>query len=314
MAFGQWRNSGIPKIDNYEQALKLWTDTLPIRRRKTDDRPLGHRRNTWYLINKGEDDKIECKMYGTPLVTFHKDGRVEISNYAYNTTSTPNFIWDVTRSEINAYVFDHSVVIGTKDGLEQRLGRGGSLVLKRGDNGNYHFLDHKPEVTHTINRANAKAIRAKHVDFMQYVDNMAKLRGTEPYTRNELQNQLGNELYNMDLGRMRYINHHHSDADAIIDNIKKFKAWVTASDEDRFENYYKAMLIMAHSFGKYDWHNNGFVLHIDSMLRDFDKVLMGLYRDEYFDANTTPNGCAKRDTYRAYYTGVWDKYNSVKVA
>jgi hypothetical protein len=311
MAYGHSnRNSGIVWLNNYAEALKKWEETKPIARRKTDDRPLGHRRNTWYLINKGKDDKIECKMYGTPIVTFHKDGRVEITNYNYNTTSTANFIWDVLRSKVNAYIFDFSLVIGIGK-LEQRIKVGESLFIELMGDGNYHFLDHKPEVTHTINRANAKAIRARYQDFMQYLDGMAKLRGAEPYSREELEKNMSNELYNLDIGRIRYYNTYHEEhANKILNALAKFKAYISDTGEDRHIGYYKAMLVMVHSFGKYDWHTKGFVVDTDAMARNFDKALMGLHRNEYFDAKPTDSGQAKRDTYRAYFTGVWDKYNA----
>jgi len=49
--YGHHRNSGIPLINDYATALKLWEDTKPIRGRAIDTRPLGHRRNDHYLIN-----------------------------------------------------------------------------------------------------------------------------------------------------------------------------------------------------------------------------------------------------------------------
>ena len=305
--YGNNRNSGIPRLHSYEQALKWWTDTKPIRRRATDDRPLGHRRNTWYLINKRDDDAIECLMYGAPIVTFFKDGHIAIMNYRYNSISTANFIYDVLRN-VTAYVFDHSLVIGVGN-QEQRLRTSQSLMLRRDDGGNYHFADHKPEVTHVINRANAKEIRVRHKDFMQYLDGMAKLRGADPYSRDELSNQLGQQLYNLDLGRVRYYNLNNSEAETMIESIKLFKQYISDKSEDRHINYYKAMLIMVHSYGKYDWNTSGFIGQIDTMLSGFDKALMGIYRDEYLDAKTTDTGKVKRDAYGAYFNGVWGGYH-----
>lgn len=305
--YGHFRNSGIGRIHNYAQALKQWDETTPIRRRTTDDRPLGHRRNTWYLINKREDDAVECKMYGEPIVIFHKDDRVEIKNFRYNTISTANFIYDVLRG-VNAYVFDHSLVIGVGN-QEQRLQRSDSLILKRNEGWNYHFADHKPEVTHVINRENAKAIRAKHKDFMQYLDGMAKLRGVEPFTRDELTIQLGHNLYNVDFQRLRYYNPDHSDAKNVLNGVKEFAGYLADTGENKHLGYYKAMLVMVHSFGKYDWQSSGFIMNIHSILRDFDKVLMGLYRDEYLDAKLTDGSKAKRDAYGAYWGGIWGAYH-----
>lgn len=309
MAYGHSRNSGIVKIRNYAEALKQWEETKPIRRRATDDRPLGHRRNTWYIINKQDKtDAIECIMYAQPVVTFYKDGRVEIKNYSYNTTSAANFIWDVLRNDANAFIFDHSLVVRV-GGIEQRLRRSESLFIKRGDDKNYHFLDSKPEVTHTINRENAKVVKARHTDFMQYLDSMAKLRGAEPFTHNELNTQLGTELYNVDFGRIRHFNHLHDDGQVFIKSIATFKEYISDKSGDRFEGYYKALLMLVHSFGKYDWNTSGFIIRADSLIRDLDRVFMGLYRDEYFNTNVTDNGRAKRDAYGAYFSGLWDFYN-----
>lgn len=311
MSYGFYRNSGIVCIRNYAEALRQWESTTPIRRRKNADgtpkdvRPLGHRRNTWYLIAKTDTGDIECKMYDEPIVTFKANGEVLLSNYTYNTISTASFIREVMRYQIsNAYIFDYSLVVRI-DNVEQRIYCNNSITVKRGDNGNYHFVDMKPEVTHTINRKKANIVRAKYENFTQYLINMAKLRGEEPYNREELDNGLG-DLKNLDFGRLQYVNANNPETVSAIGQFNKF---ISDPSENRFEGYYLAMLMLVKSYGKYVWNTSGYKLDISYVLHGLDKVLLGLNRDECFDTKQTPDGMAKRDSYKKFFKGVWQKYH-----
>jgi hypothetical protein len=311
MSYGFYRNSGIVCIRNYAEALKQWESTTPIRRRKNADgtpkdvRPLGHRRNTWYLIVKNSNDDIECRMYDEPIVTFKANGEVVLSNYSYNTTSTASFMREVMRHQIsNALIFDYSLVVRI-GGVEQRINCGNSITVKRGDNGNYHFVDMKPEVTHTINRKGANIVRARYADFMQYLTNMAKLRGEEYFTREELSRGL-NALKDIDLGRLRYVS---ADNEVTVSAIGQFNKFISDTSEDRFEGYYTAMLMLIYSYGRYSWKASAHILDISYVLYGLDKVILGLNRDECFVATQTPDGLARRDTYKDYFKGVWQKYH-----
>lgn len=314
MAYGNNRNSGIPSIRTYAEALNRYDTTAPIRGRKNDDgtpkdvRPLGHRRNTWYLINKTEYGDIECIMYGTPIVTYKPNGEVVIRNYSYNTTSTANFIWDVMRYQgVNAFIFDHSLVIAV-DKVEQRLRCEETLTLKKDGGWNYHFEDIKPEVTHTLNRKGANNVRAKYADFIKYLFNMAKLRGDEAFSRVDLENGIG-EFKNIDFGRLRYSNPNTENGKLGVKAFGQFDRWISSTSEDRFDGYYTAMLMLTQSYGRYNWRTSGYILDIAGTLHGLDKVILGLNRDECFDAKPTDSGRAKRDAYGDYFKGVWQAYH-----
>ena len=314
MAYGNNRNSGIPSIRTYAEALHKYDTTAPIRGRKNDDgtpkdvRPLGHRRNTWYLINKTGHGDIECIMYGTPIVTYKPNGEVVIRNYSYNTTSTANFIWDVMRYQgANAFIFDHSLIIQVNN-IEQRLRCEETLTLKKDTGGNYHFAVIKPEVTHTLNRKGANIVRAKYADFMGYLANMAKLRGDEAFTRVDLENGLA-KFKDIDLGRLRYSNPNTDHGKVGINAFKQFDKWISDTSENRFDGYYTAMLMLTQGYGRYNWRTSGYILDIASALHGLDKIILGLNRDECFDAKPTDSGRAKRDAYGDYFKGVWQAYH-----
>ena len=77
--YGHPRNTGIPRINDYATALKLWEDTKPIRGRDVDTRPLGYREKVdSYQINFLPEGAVECILYKTPVVTFYENGDVHI--------------------------------------------------------------------------------------------------------------------------------------------------------------------------------------------------------------------------------------------
>lgn len=314
MAYGNNRNSGIPSIRSYAEALHRYDTTAPIRGRKNDDgtpkdvRPLGHRRNSWYQIAKTDTGDIECKMYDYPIVTYKPNGDVMLRNYSYNTTSTANFMWDVLRYQgVDTFIFDHSLVVRANN-IEQRLRCEETLTLKKDAGGNYHFASIKPEVTHTLNRKGANNVRAKYAEFVKYLANMAKLRGDEVFTRVDLENGLA-KYKDIDLGRLRYSNPNTDHGKHGINAFKQFDKWISDTSENRFDGYYPAMLMLTQGYGRYNWRTSGYILDIAGALHGLDKVILGLNRDECFDAKPTDGGRAKRDAYGDYFKGVWQAYH-----
>lgn len=322
MAYGHYRNSGIPRLTNYAEALARYEAVKPIARRKksdgatpADDRPLGNRKNDYYLIAKTDTGAIQCVLYGTPLVTFHPNGNLDITNMTFNSISTANFINDVLRNQgIDASIYDNSLVIGVSSGgyKSQRVGKSETITLKQGEDKNYHFVDFKPEVTHTINRKQTNIVRARVQEFNMYLYNMAKVRGNEPFTRDDLLEQLIEKGVAVDLENMRYLNPLHSSGKDAIAGIHQFKDWVTNKAVDRHEGYFKAMLMLVNSYGRYDWKAKGYVLDLHTIQHGLNVMLLGIYRDECLEAKATDTGGVKRDTYGKYFKYIWSAYHGDK--
>ena len=109
--YGQYRNSGIVSLFSYEQAVKWYEATKPIRGsgRNAGLKPLGHRNRTHFQILMDSDKQVKCRLYDTDVVIFRPDGTVFVTPDRYETQTTANFITDV----LNVYcgVRDHSVVL-----------------------------------------------------------------------------------------------------------------------------------------------------------------------------------------------------------
>jgi len=85
--------NGLPRIDSYEEAVRVYHNIKPIR--GTEIRPLGNRRAKHYAIEVvGED--VVCKLYGHPVITFGRDeygrGMATVNMCGYDTVTTRGFI------------------------------------------------------------------------------------------------------------------------------------------------------------------------------------------------------------------------------
>ena len=174
-----YRNSGITRIFSYEQALKQFNDTKPIRGREVECRPLGHRDRPHFSIQLNDKQEVECCDYNAkPAVTFKPNGEVWIRPQWISVSSCA-FIEEVLgigssqvdykiRVELAAGTF----VVPMKDGL----------VIKRDPErgNNYHPLSVKPNVVHHIRRGVANNVRLQYADILSYANGYFKLGATMP--------------------------------------------------------------------------------------------------------------------------------------
>jgi hypothetical protein len=316
MSYGHYRNSGITPIKSYAQALAQWEMTKPIRGRKEELRPLGNRKNTWYALAKNDKGDIECKLYDTPLVTFTTDNNIIIHNLGYITTSTSNFIEDVLHHQgIATYIKDFSLVVGLRDSfedevIEQRLGRGEKLTIIRdaGDR-NYHFAKIKPEATHVINRKQTNIVRKKYAGFKDYMRQVCLLRNDEIISRQEVVNAT-HDYASLNLASIKYQGVHYTGSKTLISGLQDINKWLNDTSDNKHEGYYKLLMMLVYSFGEFAWSDGGgHKLRYDKIEQGLDKLIMGFNRDECFTAKPTEGG-VKRDTYREYFTGIWNEVHN----
>ena len=293
-------------LNSYAEALKWWEETKPIRGRKEDVRPIGWRGYTHHLIRKTDKGAIECVMNERPIVTFHKNGNIDIHNYVYNTVTTTYFIRSVLGNWVSAYIFDHSLVLGVRGRNEQRrvAPEGKLTIATNGKGGNYHFLRDEVQYTHVINRTKTNNVRERFKDFIDYAIGMAKLRGDEVYGRDEIDKALG-KYQGFDLTRIRYT-YHKADA---VNAVTTFKKLLTSKGDTKYDNYYKILMWIAYSYGGYDWLSRGKVLNLGQCKNGLNEMLFGIFRDECFDAKPTEHNNVKRDPYGKFYAGAWAVYH-----
>lgn len=298
---------GIEPIKSYAEAVKYWENTKPIRGRKEDVRPIGWRSYTHNTIAKGNKGEIVCTFNNQPTVTFYKDGRVDIKNFSYNTVSTTYFLDSLfTWHKLRAYIYDHSLVLNLS-GHERRVQPDSTITLQMDEAGNYHFVKDAVNYTHKINRKETNNVRAKFDDFRAYVSGLLKLRGDEAYRREELENVLGEDK-GTDLNNLQ----HSWQANERAETLKRFNKYITDKSADRHNNYYKAVLMLIYSYGRYEWNSRGYVASYETIMDGLNTILVGLYRDKCLKSTPTDKNVVKRDIYGKYFSGAWAKFHGDK--
>jgi hypothetical protein len=82
-------NLALPRggILSYEQALQKFNSIDPIRGRNIDVRPVAQRRNDNFTIRLSpKDESVIIRLYHTDIITYHKDGTIELEPYASKLT------------------------------------------------------------------------------------------------------------------------------------------------------------------------------------------------------------------------------------
>ena len=75
-------------ILSYEQALQRHDSIVPIRGRNVEVRPIAQRRNDNFTIRVNQaDNSVVIRLYHTDIVTYHKDGTIELDPYASRLTN-----------------------------------------------------------------------------------------------------------------------------------------------------------------------------------------------------------------------------------
>jgi hypothetical protein len=304
--YGHQRNSGIPLINDYATALKLWEDTKPIRGRAIDTRPLGHRRNDHYLINLLPEGAVECILYKTPVVTFWENGDVVIKHDGYNSVSTCNFIGEVLGLHSSIFNYKTLVGFGGKDYIVPDSG----LTIKRNDNWVYEPVNPVPVVGHAIDRKGANNVRARYKPFRAYLSSMCRLKAGSDYPQSELLRVFG-------VGKGGYPNVgdlSHEQRDKWEEHVKSFFNLVADTNEEtKNDSYYKAVLQMAFSFGTTRWgadQPEGYVLPEYKALKAFNDFVIGFHRSETLKEKVLPEGVVRKDSNGKYFRGGWKRLHN----
>lgn len=304
--YGHQRNSGIPLINDYATALKLWEDTKPIRGRAIDTRPLGHRRNDHYLINFLPMGAVECILYKTPVVTFYENGDVLIKQDGWNSVSTCNFIGEVLG--IHSYISNYHLCVGFNYGNYVVPVEG--LTIKRNDTWVYEPVNPVPVMGHALNRKGANNVRSQYKPFKTYLSSMCRLKAGSEYPQSELLRVFGMNKHNQpNVGDLS-----SESRDEWGKYIKSFFALVSDTNEEtKSESFYKGLLMLACSFGITKWgarEVEGYVLYEKKALKTFDDLVIGFHREETLIERVLPVGEVRKDAYGKYFRYGWKRLHN----
>ena len=117
MAFGTSFNFSVRSFNEIENK---YNSTKPVRERdrgiQRDIRPMNHRTNKHIRVEKISDDEYGCVLYGTRVLTYHRDGSIKILTGGYATQSTTMFLgaclphgWWACRVSEKLHVYQYEV-------------------------------------------------------------------------------------------------------------------------------------------------------------------------------------------------------------
>lgn len=304
--YGYARNTGVPKIAGYADALARWESTKPIRGRENQNmRPLGFRNRPYYVAQDEQTQDMVIFIWGTrEVVRYKTNGDVVISAGDYITTSITNFLGDVFRIyELEAYVFDHSYVLrlrGQDAGC--RLSAEQSITIRRGEDKNYHYVDGNNTYHTVIRKKEMREVRDKVADFMKYALGMCKLQ--------EGVFEVDNTKEYMSLGYWQ------RDAELFAKGMTLTLQQILNTDEDtKYAEWSEVLYVLANSFGQYTYNYGDKPkrkLTPQLLKESMDKILIGTHRDMVLE-RVPVTGSVKRDKYKEYFTlGKWKAYHASK--
>jgi hypothetical protein len=322
MAYGYARNSGIPRLNTYAEALAHCNNVVPIRGRKVEVKPLGYRTNSRrYSMFKTPTDAIECRLYDIPVVIYNPDNTIEIGTYHYTSTSTSNFIDDVLRgTNIRARLTDHSIVVslyGTK--VQQRVPKYIRQIPEKDalgvaqkrllltqvhpNQGNYQFAEIEKEITHRINRKEANIVRDKYKGLYTYIRGIAKLMQDEvSFNGGQYQATVVDGIIDVSSNRYQY--------DDFAQKIQSFMELANDTDETtKLDSYHKVYQSIRKSFGMYDWRTKGRTLSAKGAMTGLEYVMQGVYRSTMLELCETKDNSIIRDKFKKYWVGGWAEFH-----
>lgn len=336
MGFGYgnaFRNSGIRRLLNYNEA-KWWHDnTKPIRTITKKDgttnanagvRPLGHRNRAWFQIKMGEGDSVICSAYRDEIqVKFTKDGEIHIKNSQYISNTAVHFFDDVLGSGwwsgIEFVLHDHAIKVEVRrlDGEMEthRLGSSETMKLKlhnKTDNPNDHtnrweVLTPNLTLTHTVNRQAMKEVKARYDKIYDFARQYCKLLGDEVVVGGDENDAIGKEF-----DGFRLYGGWYGGMGSFASATDKLYALMQGDDNREVEvaGFIRVIKAMAYVNGQYYWKNSSHSANYDKIKEALDIVVMGLHRDDVLHAKVDETG-RRRDRYGFLYRKGWAQYHKM---
>jgi hypothetical protein len=168
----------VPRVHSYAEALRIHSNTKPLRGRAEEIRPLGNRRDadTYWIRKHG--DAIELVLYKTPVITFEPDGDVVLFVDSYNSVSTHQFLSHVLG--ISAGGVRRTTVL-TINNSKYTLSGQEKLRLRMDEGGNWHVLNPTQQWSWRLDRKAVAEVRSKYGEFYKYLKGFVNLR-TESIT------------------------------------------------------------------------------------------------------------------------------------
>jgi hypothetical protein len=266
MSFGANPND-VRTMRTYADAVRWESEVKPIRGRKEECKPLGARNKSYASIRKDNQD-IVVRLYRTDIVRYKPDGTIIVNQGGHESMTTRKYLNAILPMWFGSFQGKTHTYRGTEDIGYHILHSTEDNIFKQTPNNVsstlYHFVNPKPCVIHTKNRAKAKEVRARYAPFIRYVKNIKKL--------------MGGRIVITERPALNY----HTESCVLPFALSKEP-----------EDQYKALAYFA-------WVNCWRVGTAD-VLAQLENALMRHHRDEMLDTHILPRGELKHDRFKGIF-------------
>jgi hypothetical protein len=290
----------LPALHDWSDAALAERRITPIRGRTPECKPLGKRRNTWVNIRKVDGEAIACRLYHTDVVTYHKDGRIDILLEGWASQSTITFIEELLG--VGAGIqYRHAWIKATrKDSTAQGLyalhAHGVNTFLRNG-RGDLEFQNPMQIKTHKINRAGANNVRKAYKPFKDYIVRTMRLRddGFSVQEFGDVFGWAGKGVPNYPT--LLQVTTHSNNR-----NMSDILAFLDLAKSEQVDDQYKASLWLARSAAKYGMRRDDrWRPTVEDMLKYLDEYILLAHRDECFVETYAGSGDIVRDPYAKFF-------------
>lgn len=288
----------LPILYNWMDATLAERDIKPIRGRSPECKPLGKRRNTHVTIRKVDNEAIACRLYNTDVVTYHKDGRIDILLDGWASQTTIAFIEEVLNVR-GCIQHNHAWIGATREGSTQvgmyALHTHGVNTFRRNQHGDLEFANPMQIKTHRINRAGANNVRKQYKAFKDYVVRTMRLRD-DGFSGHEFGDVFGwvrDGLPNYPVQLVVQSGRSNKASDVL--------AFLDLAKSEQAQDQYKASLWLARSASKYGMRQDRWRPAVQDMLKQLDDYILLAHRDECFVETYADGGEVVRDSYAKFF-------------
>jgi len=171
------------RVNCFDAAERVWNDANPWKNELTSWRPLAERRATHKRIVRINDgDAYQLVLYSTPLVTYHRNGDIELRTY--DSVSTRMFAWVVRPQGLSIESANSKMYWGfpSQEGDRYIREGPGPLKLEYVGTGRY-ILATKPAEDYewVLDRKAAAAVRKKLSHYDKWARLTMRLQGDKSY-------------------------------------------------------------------------------------------------------------------------------------
>jgi len=264
--------SEVGVLRTYADAARWEALVKPVRGRAVECKPLGARSKSYANIRKDvATGDIIIRLYSTDIVRYKPDGTLIVNQGGYESQTTRQYLNAVLPIWFSSHQ-GKTVTCRSREGSHHLLHSSDDNIFKyttnnvSGFSDTYYFVNPKPCVIHTKNRAKSKEVRSRYAPFINYVSRIRKLLG--------------------------------SDIEVAIDRSKG-STFLHTSDilalaaTNDPESHHAVMTQLAGQWCR--WGNK------PNVLNRFKDIMFRAHRDDIFDETTLPRGELKYDRFKGLF-------------